>query len=228
MKVSTLLMAAYLELVKASNGIIEDSKIGPLSSTIHKYAIYSAVSASFSLAPGIGAIVTALSQTGLVWGTYVAINKELGISLKENVLKFIGAAMLTNLATNAGSALIAYLGAAILAFIPLGNLLSVGLMGAIGYILIYASAILYLKLLTNVMKAKGNYEMDESERTKNIIKSVVEEANIKDIFKEGKENFDAAKKSGEFKNARNNLECPSCGANFKKGQKFCSNCGFKL
>ena len=78
------------------------------------------------------------------------------------------------------------------------------------------------------MKAKGNYEMDESERTKNIIKSVVEEANIKDIFKEGKENFDAAKKSGEFKNARNNLECPSCGANFKKGQKFCSNCGFKL
>lgn len=228
MNVNVLLFAAFTELNKAAKGTLEGTKIENIAEIINTFAIFSAVASGVSLLPGIGSVIAMISQTGLVWGTYIKINKELGISMKENVAKFIGAAMLTNIAANAVTYLLAYVGAGILSYLPFANVLSTVLLAAIGYILIYLSAVLYLKLLTEVMKAKGTFELDESDDTKKMIKSVVENSNLDEIIKEGRKVFKEAEKSGEFKKAMNNMKCPYCGETIKKGQKYCSACGNKL
>ena len=178
MHVKILLLAAFKELESAAKGSIKGTKLESIEDVINKFAIYAAVASSTVLIPGIGGIISMLTQTGLVWGTYVKINQELGISMKENVIKFIASAMLTNIATNIGTYIIAYLGAAILTFLPFANVLAVALMACIGYILIYVSAILYLKLLTEVMGAKGSFDFEESDEMKETIKNVVENSNV--------------------------------------------------
>lgn len=228
MKITHLVVAAYTDLVKFSNGLLEESKIGEISDTIHRYAMFSAVASSFMLMPGFGSLAAALAQTGLVWGTYVAINKVIGINLSQNVMKFVGSAMLTNLATNASSYVLAYVGAIVLTIIPGANLLAIPLLGAMGYILIYASAIIYLKLLTKVFRTTGGFNLDDSDKTRDMIDETVKGSDIEEIIKEGRDNFNAAKNSGEFKEARKNPRCPSCGYAVKKDQRYCSNCGCHL
>lgn len=228
MNVKILLYAAYSELEKAAKGFIKGSQLDAVVDVINRFAIYSAVASVVASVPGIGGVIAMLSQTGLVWGTYVMINKTLGISMKENVVKFIGSAMLTNLATNAASYLVAYIGASILTILPFGNVLSVALYGMMGYILIYASSVLYLNLLTKVMKAKGSFDLDDSDDTRKIIDNVVKNSDIKQIIKEGRETFKEKEKSGEFQDAIKNPKCPICRNSIKKDQKFCSNCGYKL
>lgn len=228
MNTNILIYAAYTELTKAAKGTLAGSKIEDIASTINKFALFSAVAATTSLIPGVGGVISMISQTGLVWGTYVAINKQLGISMSDNLAKFIGSAMLTNIATNAAGYLVAYIGAGILSFLPLSNLLSIALLAVMGYVLIYASAILYLKLLTEVMKAKGTFELDESDKTKDMIKNVVKNSNMKEIIKEGRNAFKEAEKNGEFQAAKDNPICPYCGETIKPGQKFCTVTGKQL
>lgn len=228
MHVKLLLLAAFKELECVAKGSIKGTKLESIEEVINKFAIYAAVASTTVLIPGIGGVISMLTQTGLVWGTYVKINQELGISMKENVIKFIASAMLTNIATNIGTYIIAYLGAAILTLLPFANVLAVALMACIGYILIYVSAILYLKLLTEVMGAKGSFDFDESDEMKETIKNVVKNSNVKEMVKEAKKNFEEIKKSGEFDEARKNMRCPYCGEELKKGQKFCSTYGHQL
>ena len=164
MKIAPLLYAAFTELQEAAMGLLSGTKIETIAEKINKFAIYSAVAgAAVCAVPGAGGTIAALTQTGLVWTLYVQINKTLGISIKDNVLKFIGSAVLTNLAANAGTYIVAYAAASILSFIPgLGTAGAVLIGAATGYMVIYAAAIVYLKLLTKMMKAKGNFEFDES------------------------------------------------------------------
>lgn len=228
MNVKILLYMAFSELEKAAKGLIKGSQLNEVANVINRFAIYSAVASVAAFAPGIGGIIASLSQAGLIWGTYVMINKTLGISMKENVVKFIGSAMITNLATTAGSLLVSYVGATIISFLPGANILAVALYGMIGYVLIYASSLLYLNLLTKVMKAKGSFDLDTSDETKNIIGDVVKNSDIKNIIKEAKEVFEEKEKSGEFKEAIKNPKCPVCQGSIKKDQNFCSHCGNKL
>ena len=97
MNVKILLYAAFKELEKASKGTLSGTKIESIADVINRFAIYSAVSTAANAIPGVGSIITMLTQTGLVWGTYLKINETLGISMKENVAKFIGSAILTNI-----------------------------------------------------------------------------------------------------------------------------------
>lgn len=206
----------------------QELKIEHIADIINRFAIFSAIAASVTLFPGIGGLISVVAQTGLVWGTYVTINKALGISMKENVAKFIGSAVLTNISINAASILLAYLGSTILSLLSVGNLFATVMNAALGYIIIYVSAIIYLKVLTDVMKAKGTFDMDESDKTKGIIEKVVKESNLKEMINEGNEVFKEAQKNGEFDKAKCNPQCPFCGENVKQGQKFCSKCGNKL
>lgn len=228
MDVKVLLVSAFKELEKAAKGAIKGTELEKVAKVINQFAIYAAVASATALVPGIGSIITVIAQTGLVWGTYLKINKELGISMKDEVLKFIASAMITNMATNLGVYLVLYLGVTIITTLPFAGLLTVSLYAAVGYILIYASAILYFKLLCEVMGAKGNFDLDKSDDTKQIIQNVVKNTNLKEIVKEAKDSFDEKKKSGEFDAAMKNPKCPYCGEKIKEGQKFCSKYGNQL
>ena len=193
-----------------------------------KYAIYSAVAQMASLTGGLGTVVALVTQTGLVWTTYVKINKELGISMSDNTMKFIGSAVLTNLIANAGMYLVAMATAWLIGMIPVLNFAAIAVEVVIAYVLIYATALIYLKLLTEVMRAKGSYEMEESEDTKDLIKKIVKETDIKGVVKEGRDAFKEAKDSGELERIKNAPECYNCGKKITGTENFCSSCGAKL
>lgn len=228
MNISPLLYAAFKELQDASKGALTGTKIESISGIINKYAIYSAVAQMASLTGGIGSVVAFLTQTGLVWTTYVKINKELGVSMSENTMKFIGLAVLTNLIANAGIYLVAMVTAWLIGMIPVLNFAAIAVEVVIAYVLIYASALIYLKLLTEVMRAKGSYELEESEDTKDLIKKIVKDTDIKGVVKEGRNAFKEAKDSGELERIKNDPECYNCGKKITGTENFCSLCGAKL
>lgn len=230
MNPAPILGKALQELDKAMQGTLDGTKISAIKDTIRGFAIAAALaSAVAGLAPGIAGVVALLTQTGFVWATYVKINNTLGISMTKNTAKFLGSAIVTNIALNAGAFIGAVIAAGLLAFIPgLGSAASAAIDAAMGYVLIYAAAIIYLKLITHFVHPDGTINISESDSTKDVIKDIVRESNMRDIIQEGRESFKEAKKDGSLDKAKANPKCPNCGADIQQGQKFCSNCGLEL
>ena len=230
MNPTPILGKALQELDKAMQGTLDGTKILAIKDTIRGFAIAAALaSAVAGLAPGIAGVVALLTQTGFVWATYVKINNTLGISMTKDTAKFLGSAIVTNIALNAGAFIGAVIAAGLLAFIPgLGSAASAAIDAAMGYVLIYAAAIIYLKLITHFVHPDGTVSITESDGTKDVIKDIVRESSMRDIIKEGRESFKEAKKDGSLDKAKANPKCPNCGADIQQGQKFCSNCGLEL
>lgn len=230
MNPTPILGKALQELDKAMQGTLDGTKISAIKDTIRGFAIAAALaSAVAGLAPGIAGVVALLTQTGFVWATYVKINNTLGISMTKDTAKFLGSAIVTNIALNAGAFIGAVIAAGLLAFIPgLGSAASAAIDAAMGYVLIYAAAIIYLKLITHFVHPDGTVSITESDGTKDVIKDIVRESSMRDIIKEGRESFKEAKKDGSLDKAKASPKCPNCGADIQQGQKFCSNCGLEL
>lgn len=149
--------------------------------------------------------------------------------MSENTAKFIGSAVVTNLVTNAGAFVAVLVGSSILSIIPgVGTAAAIALNAALGYTIVYVSAIVYLKLITRMMLKDGTLKVAESDDTKHIIRNIIKESNIKDMVKEGKAAYKQAKEDGSFDKAKNTKKCPKCGTEVKDGQKFCSECGENL
>ena len=187
MNPTPILGKALQELDKAMQGTLDGTKISAIKDTIRGFAIAAALaSAVAGLAPGIAGVVALLTQTGFVWATYVKINNTLGISMTKDTAKFLGSAIVTNIALNAGAFIGAVIAAGLLAFIPgLGSAASAAIDAAMGYVLIYAAAIIYLKLITHFVHPDGTVSITESDGTKDVIKDIVRESSMRDIIKEG-------------------------------------------
>lgn len=224
------LYLAFKGLNEAMKGSLDGTQLESIKETINNFAIASALACMASgMIPGVAGVVAALTQAGFVWATYVKINKTLGISMSENTAKFIGSAIVTNIITNAGAMLLAYAGAAIISFIPiLGQVAAVAICGALGYIIIYVAAVLYLMLITELMLPDGSLKVKEDDDTKHIIQDIIKKNHLEDIIKEGRNSYKKAKADGSLDKAKNNPKCPGCGTDVKPGQKFCSNCGTAL
>ena len=230
MNPTPLLYLAFKGLNDAMKGTLDGTKIESIKDTINDFAIASALaSMAACVIPGVAGVVAALTQAGFVWATYVKINQTLGISMSENTAKFIGSAILTNIVTCSGAMLISYAGAAVLSFIPLwGQVLSAAIDAALGYIIIYVAAVIYLQFITKMMQPDGTLKVPEEDDTKHIIETLIKQSNLKDLIKEGRDSYKKAKADGSLDNAKKNPKCPGCGVDVKPGQKFCSNCGTAL
>lgn len=230
MNIAPFLAKACQELDKAMQGTLDGTKIACISETISGYAIAAAIASGVAgIAPGFAGVAAALTQAGFVWATYVKINKTLGISMSENTAKFIGSAVVTNLVTGAGAFVAVLVGSSLLSFIPVaGQSIAVAMNAALGYTMVYVSAIIYLQLITRLMQPDGTLKVSESDDTKHIIRDIIDEANLKDMVKEGKAAFKQAKADGSFNKAQKAKRCPKCKAEVKEGQKFCSECGNEL
>lgn len=187
-------------LEQAQENYIRKEKLEAVADTIHGCAIAAAIAGVGSgWLPGAGALVATSVWVAAIWGMYIKVNHDLGINIKDNVLKSIASAFLTNIIASAGSLIIAYAIGFVISFIPgLGTVGAVAIDGFLGYVTVYASGLLYIRFLTKVLKAKGNLDFSEID-VKTIAKETVKESNITDIIKEGKSSFKEAKKEGKFK-----------------------------
>lgn len=221
---------AFKSLNEAMKGSLDGTKIESIKETINNFAIASAVAGLAAVViPGIAGVVAMLTQSGFIWATYVKINKTLGISMSEHTAKFIGSAILTNIVTAAGTQLLLYAGAAVISFIPiLGQVLSAAMISALGYIMVYAAAVIYLMVISKLIQPDGTLKVAENDDTKRIIEGIIKENNIEDIIKEGRNSYKKAKADGVIDQAKKSPKCPGCGAAVKLGQKFCSECGTAL
>ena len=187
MNIAPFLAKAFQELDKAMQGTLDGTQIACISETISGYAIAAAIASGVAgVAPGFAGVAAALTQAGFVWATYVKINKTLDISMSENTAKFIGSAIVTNLITSAGAFVAVLIGSSIVSIIPGAQVVSVAMNAALGYTIVYVSAIIYLKLITRMMQPDGTLKVSESDDTKHIIRNIIKESNIKDMVKEGK------------------------------------------
>lgn len=230
MNIAPFLAKACQELDKAMQGTLDGTKIACISETISGYAIAAAIASGVAgVAPGFAGVAAALTQAGFVWATYVKINKTLDISMSENTAKFIGSAIVTNLITSAGAFVGVLIGSSILSVIPVaGQAAAIALNAALGYVIVYVSAIIYLKLISRMMQPDGTLKVSASDDTKHIIHDIIKESNIKDLIKEGKASYKKAKENGSIDKAKNAKMCPRCGTEVKEGQRFCSECGTAL
>ena len=135
MNIAPFLAKACQELDKAMQGSLDGTKIACISETISGYAIAAAIASGVAgVAPGFAGVAAALTQAGFVWATYVKINKTLSISMSENMAKFIGSAVVTNLVTSAGACVAVLIGSSILSIIPgVGTAAAIALNAALGY-----------------------------------------------------------------------------------------------
>lgn len=225
-----MLVMAFKNLNEAMRDSLDGTKIEHIKDTVNTFAISAAVlGAASDILPGAGGILAGLAQTGLVWVLYLEINEALDISISEHTIKFVGSAIATNIITNAGYLIAAYAAAAVMSAIPVFGQAGAAVTHlALGYILIYAAAVIYLNFLTRTFKAKGSFTFDDSDETKRAIKDTVKGSNVKDIIKEGKNAFKEAKENGDIERAKKNPKCPHCGTSIRPGQKFCTECGMQL
>lgn len=181
---------ALRALQEASNNIIKEYQAEKVGDIIQSRAIVSAAAGigAAILPTGGGSLIAAAVAVGAVWEMYFQINRELGISISDNKLKSLASAILSNLLANAGSALLILATAFLGGMIPVVNTLMAPIQAMIAYIAVFAAGILYLKLLTNLFKAQGSFDMSNFDE-KEEVKKVIEESDIDSMIDELKDSY---------------------------------------
>lgn len=230
MNITPFFAKAFQELDKKMQGILNGTKIESIKETISYYAIASALaSMAAAVIPGGGGLIAALTQIGFVWATYIKINKTIGLSMTDDMAKFLANAILTNLVTYYGMMIVSHILAGVLALIPVaGSALAAAAEGVIGYTVIYVSAYIYLKLITRVVRPDGTIDVADKDKTSNIIKEIMAREDMKGLIKEGGKQFRDAQNSGALDAVKVLKRCPKCGTAYDEGDHYCSVCGYDL
>lgn len=200
MNPTPLLYFAVKALGDASKGILSEQQLTKVQDTIMGCSVAAAIAGVGSgWLPGAGALVASAAWVAAIWTMYVKINKDLGISIKDNVLKSLASAFLTNIIASAGALILGWAASLLLSLLPgFGTAGAVVIDGMIGYVTVFASGVLYINLLTKVMKAKGRLEFADGDDLKQMAKDIVKEGNVKGIMKEARKSYKEAKANGEF------------------------------
>lgn len=179
------LLHTAIELVEAMNKQAESMLPSEIVDVVKLHSGIAVGSAWIPL-PGVDVAVGA----GNIWSMYVRINKKIGLSIKDNVLKTIASGVLTNLA---GYAAVTGVASA-LKFIPgIGSVGGGVVLSASLYAITLCSGWVYLKaLLLLAKKNNGNINIGElGSAIKDIMK---DEDTIKNFIDAAKDDYKNDKK----------------------------------
>ena len=195
-----LLHRAVEYLDEASDGILIKGGAKEAGEVIKGCSVTAAIAGVGSAwIPGAGGAVATAAFVAAIWSMYLLINKKLGISIKENILKTLASAFLTNILGTAGSLLLGLGVGSVLSLIPgIGTAANVVISAMIGYIVVFVSGILYLNLIGKMCEKYGSVSF-EGKDIKGLAKEVTDAADIKEMVNQAKAAFKDDQKSGKIK-----------------------------
>lgn len=127
--------------------------------------------------PGLAIPATIISCFGAVWVMYGSLCTVLGISIKENILKLLAKAALSNIIANLGGILIAIFAGM---FIPGASMM---VSAAVAFISVYLAGIVFLQLILKMaQKSSDPYtfsdiDTDEMKETVRGVKLTTDDLN---------------------------------------------------
>lgn len=196
---SAHLYHALKALQEASNELLSEEQVKKAGNTIKACAIAATVSGiGAGMLPGAGSVIATATCVAAIWGMYVKINIDLGISISENALKSLASALLTNIIASAGSLLAATIVVKVINWIPGLHFLSAPAEALIAYFAVLISGVLYIKLLTKLFKAKGSFQFTKND-VQDMAKDIINESNISDLVDDAKKSFIEDRKNGKIK-----------------------------
>lgn len=186
----------YLKtLVYGLKGYIKNAENVEKIIVTHSLAAAGSALASGWMTGTGGAIATGLAF-GFVISMYYGICKECNISIGKNVLRALASVVVAETAAYLGVILAAEL---VLSFIPVvGNLSASFLAGIVNFGMVYVAGALFVKMMVNVFKAKGEIGNMTEEELKNAMKDVSTRDNIKAAYDESKDVYKQAKNDDSY------------------------------
>jgi len=182
------LLELVIKLIENLDHAVDSHVPKKIADIIKDHSIGAAVSATGSaLIPGVGGTAAVAISGGFVLSMYIRINKELGISISQNIIQSVASAITTNLA---GTALSSVILSGISSFIPgLGSIASSFIMGATCYSLTLVSGIIYIKILTNIFETGQDPTNLSTDELKQMTKDTIQSEDIKDLINKAKKEF---------------------------------------
>lgn len=198
------LLKIATELVESIDKEADAALPHKIASTVKACSKGAAIaSAAAGALPGAGSVVAATISAGCIWGMYVKINSDIGLSISSNILKTLASGIATNLAVGAVGYLAGFALGFAASFIPVvGTAVSVTTFGILCYVLTLTSGYVYLKLLIHVFRTGKDINLMSAEDLENVAKDVCSKDEIKDVMKEAKAEYKRDEKNGDFKQAR--------------------------
>lgn len=174
--------------------VISEETAEDIAKIISMHALGAATSgAATAWIPGAGATVATAGQIAFIWTMYVRISERVGINLSKKKLKFLGSAIVSNLASAVGS----YLAASAISLIPgVGSVAAVLLMAGAGYALVTVAGIIYVNLMSSLIKTGADMSTLSDEELKAKMAEVMKEQNIKSMMKDAQTEYVKARKAG--------------------------------
>jgi uncharacterized protein (DUF697 family) len=191
------LFAAAFSLCQIVGKEADSNMPSELAGMVKKCAVGAAVAGAGSgWIPGAGATIATSITSGVVLTMFYQINRKLGLSLGENIVKNCGAGI--------SAVLVGYLGGwgvgTAVSFIPgIGTAAAIAIDTVMCYSLTMASGILYFKVLTSVLQDSKDISTMGKENLQKIIKTTVKNVDMKALMKEIKATYKQSKQSGEIK-----------------------------
>ena len=189
-------------MYKSYQGTLREEGVDEAEDIITGHAIGATVSAlAAGWLPGAGATVATVANIGFIWSMYYRLNTALGISLPKNVLKSIASGIAATISANIISLLVV---GTVVSFIPgIGSIAASIIAGACTFSVVLVAAVIYIKMLTKLFKAKADFGYITAEEAKEYARNVSREENVDDMIKEANRIYKQARRDGEFSNGSN-------------------------
>ena len=195
------------ELVELIDEGANDMLPNKITSTVKDCSKGAAIaSVAAGVLPGVGGIAAVTVSAGFIWGMYLKINSDIGLSISSNILKTLASGIATNLLMYATGCLAGVAIASIASFLPVvGTAVSCATMGLLCYILTLASGFIYLKLLVHLFRAGvdvNSINRMSADELKNVAKTVCNKDEIKDVMKAARAEYRKDEKNGAFNQSK--------------------------
>lgn len=146
--------------------------------------------------PGFGGAVATTMSAGFIWSMYYRINDKLEIPFTKNLVKSIGTAVCTNLASYFVGGLVL---TTVFSLLPgLGTLGALAIIGTTIYGLTWASGLIYLKVLAAIARSNPTFRNVSEADLKRTADNVIRNENIDTLKRKAKQQYETAERNGDI------------------------------